>query len=101
MTTRWLTATISTQIFVEQRRVAADGGEIHLRAKFNLVDLAGDALTTYARMTECDFVCERVSACMEESECVCWAPRLLMCLSDSVSLPQPLPYTCTCKDWVI
>jgi len=29
------------QIYVEQKRVAADGGEVYLRAKFNLVDLAG------------------------------------------------------------
>ncbi len=29
------------QIMVEQKRVAADGGEVSLRSKFNLVDLAG------------------------------------------------------------
>lgn len=29
------------QIFVEQKRIAPDGGEISLRSKFNLVDLAG------------------------------------------------------------
>lgn len=29
------------QLFVEQKRVAADGGEIYLKAKYNLVDLAG------------------------------------------------------------
>jgi hypothetical protein len=29
------------QILIEQKRVAADGGEVELRSKFNLVDLAG------------------------------------------------------------
>jgi Kinesin motor domain len=29
------------QIFVEQKRVAPDGGEVLLRSKFSLVDLAG------------------------------------------------------------
>lgn len=29
------------QLFVEQKRVAADGGEVQLKAKYNLVDLAG------------------------------------------------------------
>jgi PHD/YefM family antitoxin component YafN of YafNO toxin-antitoxin module len=29
------------QIFLEQKRIATDGGEISLRSKFNLVDLAG------------------------------------------------------------
>jgi hypothetical protein len=29
------------QLFVEQKRIAADGGEVQLKSKFNLVDLAG------------------------------------------------------------
>ena len=29
------------QLFVEQKRMAADGGEVQLKAKYNLVDLAG------------------------------------------------------------
>ena len=30
------------KIFVEQRRIALDGGEVSLISKFNLVDLAGE-----------------------------------------------------------
>ena len=45
------------KIFVEQRRIALDGGEVSLISKFNLVDLAGEWKCVCARERERERVC--------------------------------------------